>query len=217
MPPLDRKNSPDLRKFFRYGQWRGAAETICGKGSTMDYTKGLRSTLVPLLNSLKVQTFLDAPCGDLNWIKEVDLGPIEYIGMDIVEEIIRVNKERFAQSDRRFLVGDITCDELPQADLIMVRDCLFHLPLSSIGMFLENFLRSGIRYLLATCNTNGQNAELTVPGQFRPVNLLSPPFSLPEPAPNWRLRDFPDGTPERYMMLWTREQISGSFDPKRFN
>ena len=41
-----------------------------------------------LLSRRRVRSILDAPCGDFYWMKEVALCDIDYIGADIVEEII---------------------------------------------------------------------------------------------------------------------------------
>ena len=38
---------------------------------------------------------LDIPCGDFYWMKEVDLKDIEYIGADIVDELIKKNNDKF--------------------------------------------------------------------------------------------------------------------------
>jgi hypothetical protein len=34
---------------------------------------------------------LDAPCGDFNWMKEVDLSAVHYTGGDIVEPLVNSN------------------------------------------------------------------------------------------------------------------------------
>jgi hypothetical protein len=37
---------------------------------------------------------LDIPCGDFNWMKLLNLG-VDYIGADIVGELIAENRRRF--------------------------------------------------------------------------------------------------------------------------
>ncbi len=207
----------NLSDYFRYGQWRGAAETISGVGSTVAYTQPLRQSLPKLLGELKIKRLLDAPCGDFNWMKELDLGDIHYTGLDIVERIVEENITKFANSRRQFFKRDITRDALPNADLIMVRDCLFHLPFTSIADFFENYLRSNIEYVLLTNNANLKNVNLAVPGQYRPVNFLLPPFEFPQPSAGRKLRDYPDGQPERYMYLWTRDQLVEVLTPRKIS
>ncbi len=214
MPEASNSPKLDLSDYFHYGQWRGAAETISGRGSTLAYTEPLRESLPQLFRALNVTRLLDAPCGDFNWMKTLDLGDIHYTGMDIVEQIVIENKEKYSGAKIAFRTGDITRDALPPADLIMVRDCLFHLPFASIADFFENYLRAGIRYLLLTNNANPQNVDLAIPGQYRPVNFLKPPFGFPEPDSSRKLRDYPDGQRERYMYLWTRDEIETALTPR---
>ena len=49
---------------------------------------------------------------------------------------------------------------------------------------------------------------LPFPVHYRPVNFVRPPFSFPDPPPERKLRDYPDGQPERYMYLWTYDEIA---------
>jgi hypothetical protein len=61
---------------------------------------------------------VDAPCGDLNWMKAI-INHLElYIGVDIVEEIIDRNKKLYTRKNINFISIDITKDQLPQSDLI---------------------------------------------------------------------------------------------------
>ena len=73
-------------------------------------------------------------------------------------------------------------DRLPQADLVLCRHLLIHLSLAQGIAALENFRRTGARYLLTTTNpTLGRNREIVRTGAFRPVNVERPPFTLRPP------------------------------------
>ncbi|MDR1323847.1 MAG: class I SAM-dependent methyltransferase, partial [Candidatus Margulisbacteria bacterium] len=61
-------------------------ESRSGGGSEVDATKTIRKTLPKLWKKYKIKTFLDVPCGDYNWMKEIDKSTITYIGGDIVQE-----------------------------------------------------------------------------------------------------------------------------------
>src|SRR5262249_7114385 len=105
------------------------SESISGPGSTLQATEHLRSVLREIIRDLGVSSLLDAGCGDFNWMKEVDLGEVEYIGVDVVaSEIIERNNQLYGAKNRHFMVKDITRDDLPKVDLILCRDCLPHLP-----------------------------------------------------------------------------------------
>ena len=81
------------------------------------------------LNSLNVKVFLDAPCGDFNWMQHVEL-PEEtlYIGGDIVGRLIEDLQQAHGNPTRSFRKLDIVEGPLPKADLWLCRDVLFHLP-----------------------------------------------------------------------------------------
>lgn len=201
------QSGPPLNKVFYKGRWAGGGEeTTCGGGSTMEATAAIRANLPGFLKRNRVGTFLDAPCGDFYWMKTVDLGDIHYTGMDIVHDYIVENQREYASPKRTFLLGDITKDPLPKVDMMMVRDCLIHLPFAYIHAFFDNFLRSGIPNLLLTQQKAKVNVDLERPGLYRGVNFLLEPLSFPEPV-EW-VPDFLPGQRERNLCHWTREQIA---------
>jgi FMN-dependent NADH-azoreductase len=63
-----------------------------------------------------------------------------YVGADIVDELIQSNKRKYPK--HYFRVLDITQDELPKVDLMMVRDCLVHLSDADVKKALTNIKRS---------------------------------------------------------------------------
>jgi len=169
------------------------------------YTENLREQLPQLLRDYDVQRFLDAPCGDFNWMQAVDLGTTRYVGVDIVPDLIAATDERFGSDTREFHVGDITVMDLPEADMMMCRDCLFHLTYRNIKDFLDNFASASIPYLFVTTHLLWNNRDIDRPGHFRQLNLRRPPFNFPEPIA--AIDDWIEGHPKRQMGLWSREQV----------
>lgn len=167
-------------KIYHNGGW-GDPESLSGGGSNLSQTTKIRQVLPKLFKELEVKTLLDAPCGDFYWMKEINLDLDLYIGLDIVPEIITHNSKYFAASNRIFQVTDITKTALPQADLILCRDCLIHLSFRHCFAALKNFKKSGSRYLLTTTNVNlAENYDI-ISGSFRPLNLMAKPFNFPPP------------------------------------
>lgn len=136
-----------------------SAESVSGPGSTLKETEKIRAEIPELFASLNIKKIIDAPCGDFNWLSQVNLSSVKkYIGVDIVEDIIYKNNELYANKKKKFLQKNIITDPLPEADLIMCRDCLVHFPFQEINKTLANFKKTGARYLLTTtfpgCKTN---------------------------------------------------------------
>jgi hypothetical protein len=166
----------------RNSGWGSEYESVSGPGSTLEETAVLRRDLPKLLRRIGVESLLDAPCGDLHWIKECELGVERYIGMDVVEAIVVANREQYSGPGRRFVVGDIVNDDLPTVDAILCRDCLVHLPFTDVLATLRNFQRSESTYLLTTTfPEHPENTDLSRAGDWRTLDLTRPPFNLPPP------------------------------------
>jgi hypothetical protein len=185
---------------YQRNNW-GCSESVSGEGSTLEQTAVIRGALPQLIKDFRIQSMLDIPCGDFNWMKLLDL-PIHYIGADVVDEIVALNQRRFGKHARSFTKLDLTVDALPKVDLIFCRDCLFHFSYKHIFSALNNAKRSGSGYLLTTTNTQLKQNKNIVTGEFRRLNLQISPFSLPTPlllinekCPN------PD-KPDKSMGLW---------------
>jgi hypothetical protein len=157
--------------------------TVSGGGSDLVQTAVIRAEIAKLVGELRVRTMFDAPCGDYYWMKEMSLELDCYIGGDIVPELITSNQSKYSNSKTTFAVVDIIKDDLPKVDLILCRDCLVHLPLRAGISALKNFARSGSKYLLSTTYPGAitKNSPLLITGNWRPIDLQLPPFSLPSP------------------------------------
>ena len=164
----------------RENTW-GSDESISGAGSTRRETEAIRTELPRLIEQTGAKSLLDIPCGDFNWMKDVDLRLDSYFGAEIVDEIVRSNRRQFANDWRQFATLDITKDPLPTADLILCRDCLVHFSFEDIFLALENIDRGNSKYLLTTTFPSIRTNRDILTGQWRPLNLQAPPLNFPEP------------------------------------
>lgn len=156
-------------------------ESISGPGSSLAQTAEIRRRLPLLFASLEINSMLDAPCGDHNWLRHVDLKLEKYVGIDVVPSIIEQNRNRYENQIKKFYVSDITKDFLPQCDLIFCRDYLVHLSFTEIFAALRNFCNSDAKYLLMTTFPNTQvNADIQT-GGWRTLNFQIAPFHFPAP------------------------------------
>ena len=155
-------------------------ESKSGIGSIELNTKKVRENLNYLLLKYKIKKILDAPCGDFNWMKTINFEDIEYIGGDIVEDIINKNNELYRTEKRSFIRIDITKDKLPDVDLIFVRDCLVHLNDLLIYDFMRNLKTTNIKYLLTTNFPYTKNNYNITTGNWRPINLQKKPYNFPK-------------------------------------
>ena len=183
-----------FHRVFTERMWN-SDESASGVGSTLAAAHELVQGLPGALHQLGVRSLLDLPCGDFNWMKTVDLTGIDYLGGDIVVDVVEQNQRLHAREGVRFQVLDVVQDDLPPADLIFVRDCFIHFTLDLIQAALSNIRRADIKYLCMTndscreryAGANFANIELdrAVDGvnfEYRPLNFQLPPFNFPPPV-----------------------------------
>lgn len=164
-----------FEKIYQNNLW-ASKESKSGSGSEYNNTRAIREELPFLIKKFGIKSVLDIPCGDFNWMQHVDLTGIDYIGADIVPQVIESNKSKY--TDRDFRVLDLCSSDLPKADLIFTRDCLGHLSNQNVHRAIENIKRSGSLYLLATtfCKYN-HNPDIQ-DGGWKCINLMIEPFYL---------------------------------------
>jgi len=206
----------DLKDKFGYifetNMW-GAKETQSGLGSSLDATRHVRAALTRICSDYDVKKLLDFPCGDVSWIHKANLPIREYVGADIVADVITQNQGRDDLRQLpygvRFEVLDLTRDQLPLSDLMLCRDCLVHLSFANIRAALRNIYHSGACFLLTTTFPDHDVNEDIEDGDWRLLNLERPPFSLPKP-----LAIFNEGCEEeggafadKSLALWDAAQL----------
>jgi hypothetical protein len=202
------KNDTNVfNKIYNDNLW-GSNESRSGIGSEVGTTKIIRKMLPILWKKYDIKSFLDVPCGDYNWMKEVEKDNISYIGGDIVKEIIDQNNIKYKKENVKFNVIDITHDNLPDVDMIFCKDCLQHLSYKNIFRTLENFKRSNSKYLLTTTYPLTPSNWDIFDGDYRPINLSKKPFNLPVPIE--KIYETPSGSgveKDKYMYLYKLEDI----------
>ena len=207
----------DLRtKFsliYRARWWDQQGESVSGPGSTLAFTHDFRLAFEAFLTRHRVTKLFDAPCGDWNWMREVQLPPGTcYVGAEIVPELVAHLKQAHASDSVDFVQFDITADPFPQADLWLCRDCLIHLSNADVRKALANFCASEISYALIS-NYIGEEPNVDIAsGDFRPLDLTQAPFLLP--PPEFAINDWPGDQRVRQVCLWSREQILTALNGK---
>jgi SAM-dependent methyltransferase len=166
-------------EIYKENKW-GDNLSVSGPGSNLDQTEVVRGVLPPLIEELNCQSILDVPCGDFFWMKLINLN-INYIGGDIVTELIEINQKQFGNDLRNFITIDITQDDLPKVDLVLCRDCLVHFSNYHAVSALKRIKCSGAKYLLTTTFLQRKQNKDILTGSWRPISLQTPPFNFPPP------------------------------------
>jgi len=176
---LENKNPKKIFTDIYYTNRWNDEDSVSGQGSNLEQARALIEKLPVLFKELEVKSILDIPCGDFFWMKEIDLPNIKYIGADIVSELIKNNSEKYQRNSINFKKLNLIEDELPEVDLVMIRDCLVHFSFKDIFLSLVKLCDSGSKYLLTTTFSNRKRNEDIETGKWRTLNLEYPPFRFP--------------------------------------
>lgn len=200
-----------FEKIYRHKMW-GSGESLSGSGSSLVFTENLRIVFPQIIEKYEIKSILDAPCGDLNWMKHLlPRLDVEYIGGDIVKEIVEKNQKSFTKNNAKFIHIDIIKDKLPKSDMMLCRDCLFHFSYKDIMEVIGNFINSEIKYLFLTSHLNANGNHDIKTGDYRLLNFFKPPFNF-DSNPLERVDDFIAPEPQRQMCLWDRKQVIKSYE-----
>lgn len=197
-----------FRLIYEKNLWRNA-ESVSGSGSTLKFTKNIREALPRVIDQYDIHSIFDAPCGDFNWMKHVlKTVDIRYIGGDIVEDLIKRNNKAFVTENIEFVSIDLISEHFPAVDMMLCRDCLFHMSYENTLEILNNFIDSNIEYFFTTTYKKPAdfiNGDI-VTGSFRAIDLTKVPYHFSDDALFTVLDGKKDNT-ERFMCLWNREQV----------
>ncbi len=161
-----------------------------GLGSHLDdFTTPYIEKVISFLNSFEQKKeVLEVGCGDFVISSKIVPHTKKFIAGDIFDEIIELNKKKYADLNVDFKVIDLTKDNLPHADICIVRCVLQHLSNKLIKNFIAN-LSNKFEYLIVTEHLPEHNDEfiankdiLTGPDIRLPqnsgVDLTKSPFNL---------------------------------------
>ena len=141
---------------YRERHW-SAGENPSGPGSTMGYSAmfrfGFEGWMAARFPGGKEFLVVDAGCGNFHWMAEVQFPKAaQYIGIDIVPEVIHENRRKAEGRDWiQFWCDDFTDPkfQFPDTDILLFRYVLQHLPEVLVRRALQNALQH-TNYLMAT-------------------------------------------------------------------
>ena len=130
-------------------------------------------------------TVLDLGCGDFNIGNQFVKFTKKYIAVDIVENLINYNQEKFKAAHLEFHCLDIAKDTLPKADCIIIRQVLQHLSNAEVQKILDKLTH--YNYIILTEHIPKENFipnKDIISGQGirlkkqSGLDILKPPFNF---------------------------------------
>lgn len=166
-------------------------------GRTSDFYSGIGShhpeiinPYIAIVNSFLTPfkspiTVCDLGCGDFNVGKELVKHTKKYVAVDIVADLIAHNTEKFIADNLEFRCLDISLDDLPPGDCVLLRQVLQHLSNDEVQRIVNKL--TDFKYSIVTEHVpegdfvpnkeiiSGQGIRLK---KQSGINLLAPPFNF---------------------------------------
>ena len=140
-----------------YSGWGSHSDEFVG-----GYVSAATAFLMSLSNRPAV---VDLGCGDFAVGSRIRPYCGRYIAVDVVDGLIARNKERYSKEDVEFRVVDIIEEDLPEGDVVFLREVLQHLSNNDIQKIVAK-LRASYRFVIVTENlplAEGFTANLDKP------------------------------------------------------
>ncbi len=160
MEAIDKKTISNKEFFdhiYKTHMWGGQSGFYSGTGS---HDEKIILPYIELLKHLivdnRIERIVEIGCGDFNVMGQV-LGylwakgyPCDYAGIDVVPDLVSYNESVFSRPGVHFSCADASQPEteLPDGDLLIIRQVLQHLPNEDIAQILEKAKK--YHYLLIT-------------------------------------------------------------------
>lgn len=182
-------------EIYQKNKWGGSSGEFCSGAGTVDEraVEAYVAMVSAQASREKFQglTFVDLGCGDFRVGSRLRRLASRYIGVDIVEPLVRHNQATYADATTEFVHLNIVEDELPDGDVCFVRQVFQHLSNQQIASVLQKLRKYQSVFITEHYPTDNAgirpNLDKVHGGEVRlyensGVYLSEPPFSLPRPA-----------------------------------
>jgi 2-polyprenyl-3-methyl-5-hydroxy-6-metoxy-1,4-benzoquinol methylase len=158
-------------------------ESVNGDGSTLMCSYEYLKFLQTFVEENNIKRILDLGCGDFNLMKHFNFKNIEYLGMDLIYELIEKNNVNYSTHNIKFIhtkIHDYKFED--NCDLIICKDVLQHWSNKNVFEFLK--LIKNYKYCLLIndyenkkYNIKSLNSDI-FDGEYTLTDLSINPYNL---------------------------------------
>ena len=157
--------------------WNGGSGPGSAPENTVEYRRFLQEFLDGFDYPVKV---VDLGCGDWRIGELMDWSGVDYVGVDVVPEVIEANRRRDTPDNVSFVCLDALVDDLPEGDVLVVKDVLQHWPNADVLRLLDA-AEERFTFTVVTNDVSSKshpakvNSDIAL-GDWRPVDIERAPF-----------------------------------------
>ena len=137
----------DWNTLYKNGGYGGFGS---GTGSILKNNLTLIEWLSTFIKRNNIQSMLDVPCGDMQWIPELlKKSQVKYLGIDYIDYLIESNQNSYPSLT--FLCKDILTDNfstLNRFDLLLCKDLVQHCDKTELNSLLYNLKHINAKFKL---------------------------------------------------------------------
>lgn len=165
-------------------------EGYSGGGSDLENVWPYYRYLIKFIQEHHIRSVVDLGCGDWTFSKWIDWSGIDYIGYDVVGSVIEKNKEKYGSNHIHFIHANFLNEEIPEADLLICKHVLQHMPNRDVFSFLKLLPKFKHCLILNAGPVGNENIDYEVQGVFpfwedRGIDITLPPFHVPGEKVLW--------------------------------
>ncbi len=121
-------------KIYQRNEWGYGS----GVGSLASNNTSYMEFVQTFIKSHSIKSIVDFGCGDWQFSRLMNWSGADYIGLDLVPDLIETNRKNFVRSGVSFEVFK-SLDDVPNADLLLCKDVFQHLSNDTIAKYLAIF------------------------------------------------------------------------------
>ena len=144
-------NKEIFTKIYYNKVWNKISKLTYDSGPGSHNNRILRpyvSKVIDFLNDNKNLTVVDLGCGDFNVGSQIFKYTKKYIAIDVVSGLIDYNKKLFISKNLTFKSIDATNENIPNGDLLLIKEVLQHVTNNDIRAILKKILN--FKYIIIT-------------------------------------------------------------------
>ena len=174
-------NGNKFDEIYKQKIWSGkdGSVPLSGPGSLVESSLPVIDFINQGVANQQIGSILDLGCGDLTYIstiEHINSGLLLYTGVDVSDYILSENEKRYPWFNGKRM--DITKPQAFDADLIIIKDILFHLTNEQITALFNNLTASRFNFCIVTTMNNRSNVarKLDPKHNYANVNIRVAPF-----------------------------------------